>query len=402
MTRRVLFLVFVIGFLLPTLGQAETTTVEACHCSYYPAGKSTAARLAFIPEAGSTPLTERCQAQCMEKVQSAGGTFISSEARSEAVEETPPAAEPSPIIPRLSVPIPNLSFTKPVFEDGSVSVNFIGQYIIGIYRWLIGVAAVFAVVMIMVGGIQYMLGATGKGAKEGMERIKNAIVGFVILLASYLLLYTVNPQLVVSRPISFSTIKRVDNTSTPAIIARPELAKNEKEFRSLACPSSEELRQGVSFFTTGYYKPAYGEKQGYASFECNIGMQCSCPNNDDRQSTASCSAAGGTWRPCTPFPEGTEYCNATSPPPVVPQAFHTAAVSSCLPKGTVFKIFGSGLSAANNAVWYAEDGGAWITGRRIDLFTGEGNAAYTQAVSAGGTVTLKTCPGNDPSQCPVE
>jgi 3D (Asp-Asp-Asp) domain-containing protein len=169
----------------------------------------------------------------------------------------------------------------------------------------------------------------------------------------------------------------------------------------MGCPTAEELRDGVTFFTTGYYKPAYGEKQGYESFECNIGMQCNCPNGDDRQPEKSCSAAGGSWRPCTPFPQGTEYCNQTSPPPVTPQAFHTAAVSSCISKGAVFKVFGSGLAEANQAVWYAEDGGAWIKGRRIDLFTGEGAAAYNKATSAGGEVTVKLCPGNNPSQCPT-
>ena len=54
---------------------------------------------------------------------------------------------PKPFItPNLDVEIPGLTFTKPVGEE-SITVNFIGEYINAIYKWLIGGAITLAIVI---------------------------------------------------------------------------------------------------------------------------------------------------------------------------------------------------------------------------------------------------------------
>jgi len=111
--------------------------------------------------------------------------------------------------PRLGVEIPGLKFT-PAYKDGNVIVtNYLGEYIQGVYNWLIYAAALLAVVMIMVGGVQYAL-AAGSAPKieEATKRISNAVGGLVLLLATYLIAYLIDPSLTVFQPI---TIEEVEN-----------------------------------------------------------------------------------------------------------------------------------------------------------------------------------------------
>ena len=77
------------------------------------------------------------------------------------------AAEPAVgyAVPKLQVDIPGVSFESPVavmLEKGGegLSINFLGAYISGVYKYLIGFALTIAIVMIMIGGLQYVLGAS--------------------------------------------------------------------------------------------------------------------------------------------------------------------------------------------------------------------------------------------------
>lgn len=59
---------------------------------------------------------------------------------------------------------------------------------------IIGGAGV-AVLMITIGGIQYMTGEALHQKSEGRARIQNSVLGLILLLFIYLLLRTINPQL---------------------------------------------------------------------------------------------------------------------------------------------------------------------------------------------------------------
>lgn len=84
------------------------------------------------------------------------------------------------------------------FHLGSVSkVSDLGNYISVAYNVLLGIGTTIAIVSLMVGGFQYVLGA---GAPEQMTkakgRMRNAVYGLVLLFGAYVILFTVNPQLV--------------------------------------------------------------------------------------------------------------------------------------------------------------------------------------------------------------
>ncbi len=66
-----------------------------------------------------------------------------------------------------------------------------------IYVWSLGVAVLLALLMVVIGGYYYMTsGGNAEQASKGKEYITGALVGIIILFCAYLLLNTINPDLV--------------------------------------------------------------------------------------------------------------------------------------------------------------------------------------------------------------
>lgn len=105
------------------------------------------------------------------------------------------ASAPGYATPELNVAIPNLTFDKAVSALGVVNSNFIGTYVTGVYQFLIGFAMTVAIVMVMIGGVQYVVGGTTGELGKAKERITNAVTGFVLLMFVYVILFVVNPNL---------------------------------------------------------------------------------------------------------------------------------------------------------------------------------------------------------------
>jgi hypothetical protein len=62
----------------------------------------------------------------------------------------------------------------------------------------------------MIGGFQYVLSPASGDLKAAKERIKNSVVGLVLLLSVYVILFTVNPQLTIFNPLKISNVPAVD------------------------------------------------------------------------------------------------------------------------------------------------------------------------------------------------
>ena len=111
--------------------------------------------------------------------------------------------------PILSVPIPNLTFTSAIRSNTQISSNFIGEYVSAFYRYLVGIATTIAIVFLMIGGLQYVLAAGTGETTKAKTRIQNAVVGLLLVLFTYVILYTVNPRLVEFQPLSLTVIDGV-------------------------------------------------------------------------------------------------------------------------------------------------------------------------------------------------
>ncbi len=78
----------------------------------------------------------------------------------------------------------------------NTTVKDVGDYVQTIYHYLLGISIIVAVVMVMIGGLQYLLTASGSGGvSEAKTKITNAVVGLVLLFGAAVILQTVNPQL---------------------------------------------------------------------------------------------------------------------------------------------------------------------------------------------------------------
>lgn len=72
-------------------------------------------------------------------------------------------------------------------------------YLNGAYKTAIGVAGMLAVVMIIWWGFQYVITASEGGKTDSREGITNALIGLLLTLGSWLIVYTINPKLVQMR-----------------------------------------------------------------------------------------------------------------------------------------------------------------------------------------------------------
>jgi hypothetical protein len=71
----------------------------------------------------------------------------------------------------------------------------LGVYLNIMINLFIGLCAVAAVIMIVIGGIEYSTSELVSGKAAAKDRIQSALLGLLLALCSYLILYTINPDL---------------------------------------------------------------------------------------------------------------------------------------------------------------------------------------------------------------
>jgi len=96
----------------------------------------------------------------------------------------------------LLEPLPCVDANAANCENNVVKKVDLVRYLNIMFKLAIGLAGVFAVLMIVVGGFQYATTDAIFEKKEGKERIKNAIEGLLLALVSYFILYTIDPRFV--------------------------------------------------------------------------------------------------------------------------------------------------------------------------------------------------------------
>jgi hypothetical protein len=118
----------------------------------------------------------------------------------------------------------------------------LSKYLNIMIRIVIGIAAVLAMIMIVVGGIQYMTSELISSKEEGKKRISNAILGLIIALGSYVLLFMVNPDLLKVEPGLESTFLEFEESESSigfVPISSAALAQS----GGISCPGSGGVAQ---------------------------------------------------------------------------------------------------------------------------------------------------------------
>lgn len=81
-----------------------------------------------------------------------------------------------------------------------------GDYFNTIFKIAIGLCGALAVVMIVIGGVQYMGDESIFGKTEAKSKITSAILGLIIALGSYALLNTINPDLLGGKGVKITAV----------------------------------------------------------------------------------------------------------------------------------------------------------------------------------------------------
>ncbi|MDO8593265.1 MAG: lytic transglycosylase domain-containing protein [bacterium] len=94
-------------------------------------------------------------------------------------------------------------------------INWIGEYIAGIYKYAIGIVGILAAVVLMIGGLLWIVaGGNATAIGEAKAWIGASLTGLIIALASYMILYQVNPDLLNLKPIRVAVVKKTEVQST--------------------------------------------------------------------------------------------------------------------------------------------------------------------------------------------
>jgi len=99
------------------------------------------------------------------------------------------------------------------YKSGTMTSDLLLKYIKAFYRYGIGVAGILAAIVLMAGGILWLTSA-GNDSKvnQAKELIAGSITGVLILFCSWIILNTINPDLVNLKPITTQIIKKVSLT----------------------------------------------------------------------------------------------------------------------------------------------------------------------------------------------
>ncbi len=124
---------------------------------------------------------------------------------------TPPATSPpasgAGTDITLNIPLPGVNLDKSYEEAGVVYTPFMAQYIVGFQKLLIGIAIVVAAIMIIYGGLLYIISSTGAKVRDAKTLIQDALIGLGIVLGAYLILANINPNTSVLAPLAIPTIR---------------------------------------------------------------------------------------------------------------------------------------------------------------------------------------------------
>lgn len=145
------------------------------------------------------------------------------------------------------------TFLAPLSKEFDVGFNptpenALGTYLNMMIKIIIGLAAIAAVIMITMGGIQYMTTELISSKEEGKDRIKNALLGLLLLLGSYTILFTINPDLL-------NTTLKIDDAKIYAL-DEPEVETAREAVRTNEIPPTGPVpgcEQGLKKAQNGTY-----------------------------------------------------------------------------------------------------------------------------------------------------
>lgn len=136
-----------------------------------------------------------------------------------------PLASAADYIPlQFQVQVPNsplqgssFSVGTYVSKTGTMSSDLLARYISAIYEYGLGVVAILAAIVLMAGGVLW-LSSAGNDTRisQAKEMITGSVIGLVILAGSWIILNTINPDLLKFKSIELQVIQKMSYCCDPA------------------------------------------------------------------------------------------------------------------------------------------------------------------------------------------
>jgi hypothetical protein len=187
--------------------------------------------------------------------------------------------------PQINIPNSDIEGTVKVGTYNSktekMSSDLLGKYIQALYNYGLAIAGILAAIVLMGGGVLWLT-SSGEASKitQAKDLIIGSITGMVILFCSWIILNTVNPDLLKLKTLETTVVKRMDYCCDPQkgnVISE----KNGKCSSGTICQNNQEcLNDGnnnfacieASKFLCCEYKP----KSGTSLVKCSS-VQSGCP-----------------------------------------------------------------------------------------------------------------------------
>lgn len=123
--------------------------------------------------------------------------------------------------PLLEIRIPGLTFSNIASSSDETGLYFyiswIPELISAVYKFSIAIASIVAVVIIILQGMRLITSAgSSEATSEAYKKITHAVIGLFIAWGSFLILYTVNPNLVEFNPLKIKVVERQELDVSPS------------------------------------------------------------------------------------------------------------------------------------------------------------------------------------------
>jgi len=227
-------------------------------------------------------------------------------------------------VPMLGVDIPGLEFTPATKTDDSITSNYLGEYIQAALNFVFPAASLLAIVMMMIGGIEYILARGDKGKiTTATTHLKQAVTGIILLFGAFTIASVVDPGFLIYEGLSphYITAEFVSTEDTFSDIAGLNLSNPPNTISDIPSDGTN----GVTYYTQRGNDTPYGSCGTVATSGCGVtstamvltylgytitpselatlwGSQGSCPQSADYGTSCracplsgDCSCMGTRW-----------------------------------------------------------------------------------------------------------
>ncbi len=125
------------------------------------------------------------------------------------------------VVPKLQIGIPGLSnsdFKGSVIDgkddadddcpQGQICIETINLYLNAVYRFGVGAGIIFAIIILMIGGIEYMIGSSVGGIAKAKKHMTGATIGLILLLSTATIISFINPNISALGGLRITSVKK--------------------------------------------------------------------------------------------------------------------------------------------------------------------------------------------------